>query len=62
MSPVALAELACLAAALIWAISLTLFRQPILDYGGRAVNLAKCVLASLLLGATTLAVGRERFS
>lgn len=55
---VLLGELACLTSALCWPIALVLFRGPIGDYGARAVNLAKCTLAALLLGATTLVLGQ----
>lgn len=55
---VLLAEAACIGSAFCWAVALTLFRQPIADYGARAVNLAKCSLAAVLLGATTLLLGQ----
>ncbi len=53
-----LAEVACVAAAFSWAIAVTLFRRPILDYGARAINLAKCSLAAVFLGVSGLAMGQ----
>lgn len=51
-------QVACLIAALLWAVSVTLFRGAITDHGARTVNLTKCALAALLQGATLLALGR----
>ncbi|MEM9553897.1 MAG: DMT family transporter [Acidobacteriota bacterium] len=51
-------ELACLAAALCWALAVAWFRAPIERYGSWAVNLAKNVLAAVLLGATAAAAGQ----
>jgi len=51
-------ELACLGAALTWAVAVLLFRRPITIYGARAVNLAKNALAAVLLGLTLLVAGR----
>ena len=45
-----LGQLACLGAALLWAIALTIFRRPIELYGARRVNLAKCSLAATFQG------------
>ena len=56
--PVALAEVACLGSALIWAISLTMFRGLIGAHGARAVNFVKCLLATAFLGLTTLVLGQ----
>ena len=55
---VALAEGACLGAALSWAVALTMFRSLIRDHGARAVNLVKCALATVLLGLTAAAFGQ----
>jgi drug/metabolite transporter (DMT)-like permease len=51
-------EAACLAAAFLWALAVTLFRGPVETYGARTINLAKCLLATLLQGATVWAVGQ----
>ncbi len=53
-------ELACLSAAALWAVSVTLFRGPIAEHGARTVNLAKCVLAALLQLVTVAALGLLR--
>jgi len=50
--------LACLVAASIWAVSVTLFRDPVRRFGAMEVNLVKTSIASVLLGATTLAAGQ----
>ena len=55
---VILGELACLGAALAWAVALTMFHGLISAHGARAVNLVKCLVASVLLGGTTLALGQ----
>jgi drug/metabolite transporter (DMT)-like permease len=49
---------ACLAAAFLWAVAVTLFRRPVERYGARTVNLAKCLLATLLQGLTVWAAGQ----
>ncbi|MCP4657653.1 MAG: DMT family transporter [bacterium] len=51
-------EGASLAAALCWAVALTQLRRPIVEHGARTINLAKMVIASGLLGATTLLAGQ----
>lgn len=51
-------EAACLAAALCWAVAVTLFRGPIAEHGARAVNLAKNTIAAVLLGVTVLVFGQ----
>ncbi|MCB1054561.1 MAG: DMT family transporter [Acidobacteria bacterium] len=53
-------QVASLAAALCWSVSVTLFRAPIAEHGARAVNLAKSLLATVLLGTTMLAAGQGR--
>lgn len=53
-----LGELACLAAALCWAFSVTLFRRPIAEQGPITVNFGKNTLATLLLGVTAAALGQ----
>jgi len=50
--------LACLIAAGIWAVSVTLFARSIRKFGAAEVNLAKTAIASVLLGLTTLAAGQ----
>lgn len=50
-------EVACLGAALLWAVSLTIFRRAIAEHGARTINLAKCGVAAVLQGATVGAVG-----
>ncbi len=54
-----LGEAASLASALCWALAVAAFRQPINRYGARTVNLAKNALATVLLGATVLALGQQ---
>jgi drug/metabolite transporter (DMT)-like permease len=49
---------ACLGAAFLWAVAVTLFRRPIESYGSRTINLAKCLLATLLQGLTVWAAGQ----
>jgi len=51
-------EGASLAAALCWAVALTLLRRPIVEHGAWAINLAKMVIASLLLGITAILAGQ----
>jgi drug/metabolite transporter (DMT)-like permease len=55
-----LGELACLSAALLWAVSIQLFRNAINRHGARAANLFKCVFAATLLAVTVLATGSWR--
>jgi drug/metabolite transporter (DMT)-like permease len=55
-----LGELACLSAALLWAVSIQLFRDAIDRHGARAANLFKCAFAAALLAATVLATGSWR--
>jgi drug/metabolite transporter (DMT)-like permease len=50
-------QAACLLAASLWAVSVTIFRDPIRTYGAQAVNLFKCTTATLLQGLTVLALG-----
>lgn len=49
---------ACLSAALLWALSVGLFRAPIERYGARSIALAKCLLAAVLQGLTVWAMGQ----
>jgi drug/metabolite transporter (DMT)-like permease len=51
-------QAACLSAALLWAVSVSLFRQPIEKYGAPTINLAKCLVATVLQGVTVWALGR----
>ena len=51
-------ELSCLAAALLWAVAVSIFRRPVLEYGARTVNLVKCTLGAILQGLTVLALGQ----
>ena len=51
-------ELACLAAAVCWAVAVSWFRGAIAEHGARTVNLAKNGLATVLLGATVLVGGQ----
>jgi drug/metabolite transporter (DMT)-like permease len=51
-------QAACLSAALLWAVSVSLFRKPIEKYGAPTINLAKCLLATVLQGVTVWALGR----
>jgi drug/metabolite transporter (DMT)-like permease len=53
-----LGQLACLGAALLWAIALTIFRRPIETYGARRINLAKCSLAAVFQGLTVVVLGQ----
>jgi drug/metabolite transporter (DMT)-like permease len=53
-----LGEAASLTAAFLWALSVALFRNPVRAHGAPAVNLVKCAIASVLLGATTVAFGQ----
>lgn len=57
-TPVLLGEAASLAAALCWAVSLTMFRPVIDDHGAWTVNLAKISIAATLLGITVLGAGQ----
>jgi len=57
-SPALLGQLACLGAALLWAIALTIFRRPIEIYGARRINLAKCSLAAVFQGLTVVLLGQ----
>lgn len=45
-------EIACLAAAALWAVAVMVFRPAIEAHGARVINLVKCALATLLLGLT----------
>jgi uncharacterized membrane protein len=51
-------ELSCLAAALLWAVAVSMFRRPVVEFGARAVNLAKCSLGAILQGLTVIALGQ----
>ena len=53
-----LGEGSCLLAALIWAFTIAMFRGPIEAFGARTINLAKCLIAGVLLGATILILGQ----
>jgi len=57
VSGAGLGEAACLGAAFLWAFSVGLFRDPIRRHGAPAVNLVKCAIAAVLLGATTAIAG-----
>jgi drug/metabolite transporter (DMT)-like permease len=50
-------ELACLGAAALWALAVSLFAGPIARHGAQAVNLAKCVVAAAVLTAFIVATG-----
>jgi drug/metabolite transporter (DMT)-like permease len=52
-------QASCLAAALLWAISVSLFKGPIVKYGAPIINLAKCLVATLLQGLTVWALGLD---
>jgi drug/metabolite transporter (DMT)-like permease len=58
-SPAFLGQLACLGAALLWAIALTIFRRPIEIFGARRINLAKCSLAAVFQGLTVVLLGQS---
>ncbi len=45
-------EIACLTAALLWAVAVVLFRAPIAAWGARTANLVKCLLGTVLLALT----------
>jgi drug/metabolite transporter (DMT)-like permease len=51
-------ELSCLAAALLWAFAVSMFRGPVLEFGARTVNLVKCTIGAILQGLTVLALGQ----
>lgn len=53
-----LGELACLGAALCWAVAVALFRKPIAEQGAITVNFGKNTIAAVLLGATALFLGQ----
>ena len=55
-----LGEGSCLLAASVWAVTVATFRRPIEAFGARAINLAKCVIASALFLVTILALGQGR--
>lgn len=55
---VLLGEAASLSAALLWAVSLTIFRPAIHEHGPWTVNLAKSSIAAALLAVTALAMGQ----
>ena len=57
-SPALIGQSACLGAALLWAIALTIFRRPIEIYGARRINLAKCSLAAVFQGLTVVFLGQ----
>lgn len=57
-SALLLGELACLGAALCWAISVALFRRPIAEQGAVTVNFGKNTIATLLFGVTAAALGQ----
>ncbi len=58
MSGALAGQAACLSAAFLWAVSVSLFRRPIEKYGAPTINLAKCLLATVLQGVTVWAMGR----
>ena len=51
-------QAAALSAALLWAVAMMMFRGPISSHGARTINLAKCLLAAVLQGATVVALGQ----
>jgi len=51
-------EAICLGTALLWAVAVSMFRGPVVAYGARSVNLAKCTLGAILQGLTVLALGQ----
>jgi len=51
-------ELSCLSAALLWAVAVSMFRRPVVEFGARTVNLTKCTIGALLQGLTVLALGQ----
>jgi drug/metabolite transporter (DMT)-like permease len=51
-------QAACLSAACLWAVAVNMFRRPIQNYGARSINLAKCLLAASLQGATVWILGQ----
>jgi len=51
-------QLACLMAALGWAVAVTMFRGPIESHGARTINLSKCLLATALQGLTVMVIGQ----
>jgi drug/metabolite transporter (DMT)-like permease len=51
-------EAVCLLTALLWAVAITLFREPVLEHGARTVSLAKCLLGAALQGLTVLVLGQ----
>jgi len=53
-----LGQAACLGAAMLWAIALTIFRRPIEKFGARRINLAKCSLAAVFQGVTVVVLGQ----
>jgi drug/metabolite transporter (DMT)-like permease len=57
MSGTLAGQAACLSAAFLWALSVSLFRRPIERYGAPTINLAKCLLATLLQCVTVWAMG-----
>ncbi len=50
-------EAVCLTAAMLWATAVVLFRGAIREHGARTINLAKGLIATLLLTVTVLVVG-----
>jgi drug/metabolite transporter (DMT)-like permease len=50
----------CLLAAALWAVAVMMFRRPIARLGAPVVNLAKCLVATVLLAITALALGSWR--
>jgi drug/metabolite transporter (DMT)-like permease len=57
-SALLLGELACLGAALCWAISVALFRKPIAREGAVTVNFGKNTIAAVLFGSTAAVLGQ----
>ena len=57
-----LGSISCLSAALCWALAVTIFRGPIGNYGALAVNLFKCLLASIALGLTVFLSGQSHWT
>ena len=57
LAPSLTGQIAYLAAALMWAAAVMVFRSSIASHGARTINLAKGLIASLLLALTAAALG-----
>jgi drug/metabolite transporter (DMT)-like permease len=58
ISPLLAGELACLGAALLWAVAVVAFREPVRRHGARSINFLKCAIGAGLQGLTLLALGQ----